>query len=81
MNKPELENPKQFLLRILNKKVKITLRSNLEYIGILESVDEYFNVLLSQSIEYVKNEEQGYIGELLIRCNNVIFIKEINIIL
>lgn len=78
MNKPEKENPKQFLLRLISKKVKTTVRNNLEYEGILQSVDEYFNVLLSESIEFVKGVEQGYIGDVLIRCNNIIFIKEVN---
>lgn len=78
MNKPEKENPKQFLLRLISKKVKTTVRNNLEYEGILQSVDKYFNVLLSESIEFVKGVEQGYIGDVLIRCNNIIFIKEVN---
>ncbi|KCZ77652.1 hypothetical protein H311_01333 [Anncaliia algerae PRA109] len=78
MDRPMLENPKQFLLRLVKKRVRISITNNLEYLGVLESVDEYFNVLLSESIELVKNEEQGYVGDILFRCNNVMSITEVN---
>ena len=33
------------------------------------------NIQLVDAVEYVGKEEAGAVGEVLIRCNNVLFVK------
>jgi small nuclear ribonucleoprotein F len=47
----------------------------MEYKGILMSVDSYMNVQLNNTEEYVDGELSGNLGEVLIRCNNVMYIR------
>lgn len=73
---PEFENPKQFLLRKINSRVEVLLKWGQSYEGVLASVDDYFNVLLSKAVEKVDNEVTGELSAILIRCNNVYIIRE-----
>lgn len=50
-----------------------------EYKGTLLSIDNYMNLQLDEAYEVIreadgKREEQ--IGEIFIRCNNVLFVRE-----
>jgi small nuclear ribonucleoprotein F len=53
--------------------------------GILQSKDEYMNLLvrnrlkqLTNAEEVVNGESKGELGEILIRCNNILYIRESN---
>lgn len=46
----------------------------MEYHGKLESADAYMNIQLLECEEYIDNQFAGYLGEVLIRCNNVLYI-------
>lgn len=48
----------------------------MEYSGLLESMDSYMNFRLKDTIEFVEHRETGYLGDTLIRCNNVLYIRE-----
>lgn len=73
-------NPKPFLKTLLNKKVLVRLKWNkLEYKGTLVAIDNYMNLQLEDTLEVVKDgalTKQEKIGEIFIRCNNVLFIRE-----
>jgi len=47
----------------------------MEYQGVLESSDAYMNIQLQKTEEYINGELAGRLGEVLIRCNNVLYIK------
>ena len=47
----------------------------MEYQGVLTSSDAYMNLLLEQTEEYLDGQLAGKLGEVLIRCNNVMYIK------
>ena len=47
----------------------------MEYQGKLESSDAYMNLQLLKCEEYIDGELAGYLGEVLIRCNNILWIK------
>lgn len=47
----------------------------MEYKGRLESSDAYMNLQLLKTEEYIDGEMAGYLGEVLVRCNNVLYIK------
>lgn len=39
------------------------------------SIDSYMNIQLSNAEEYIKNNFSGALGQVLIRCNNVLWIR------
>lgn len=73
-------NPKPFLKTLLSKRVVVRLKWNkMEYKGTLVAIDNYMNLQLDDTSEVVveggeKKEEQ--LGEVFIRCNNVLFVRE-----
>lgn len=71
-------NPKPFLNGLTGKLVVVKLKWGMEYRGDLASVDSYMNVQLSNAKEYINNKLAGQLGEILIRCNNILYIREIS---
>jgi len=49
----------------------------MEYKGYLTSVDSYMNLQLANTEEYIDGASTGVLGEVLIRCNNVLYIREL----
>ncbi|XP_018649944.1 putative small nuclear ribonucleoprotein f (snrnp-f) [Schistosoma mansoni] len=71
-----MNNPKPFLSGITGKQVIVKLKWGMEYKGYLVSVDRYMNLQLHSTDEYIDNCHTGSLGEVLIRCNNVLYIRE-----
>lgn len=46
----------------------------MEYQGKLESADAYMNLQLSGTEEYLDGEFSGKLGDVLIRCNNILYV-------
>ncbi|KAK9471989.1 small nuclear ribonucleoprotein F [Dipodascopsis tothii] len=70
-------NPKPFLQDLTGKSVIVRLKwGNTEYKGQLVSVDSYMNLQLNKAVEFVDGEDKGSLGEIMIRCNNVLWISE-----
>ncbi|RZC34158.1 LSM domain containing protein [Asbolus verrucosus] len=68
-------NPKPFLNSLTGKAVMVKLKWGHEYKGYLVSVDGYMNLQLANTEEYIEGNMTGNLGEVLIRCNNVLFIR------
>ncbi|XP_066598653.1 small nuclear ribonucleoprotein F [Prorops nasuta] len=68
-------NPKPFLNGLTGKPVVVKLKWGHEYKGYLVSVDGYMNLQLANTEEYVDGNCTCNLGELLIRCNNVMYIR------
>ncbi|XP_008313681.1 small nuclear ribonucleoprotein F [Cynoglossus semilaevis] len=68
-------NPKPFLNGLTGKPVMVKLKWGMEYKGYLVSVDGYMNMQLANTEEYVDGSLAGHLGEVLIRCNNVLYIR------
>lgn len=68
-------NPKPFLAGLTGKPVVVRLKWGMEYKGVLVSVDSYMNLQLANTEEYINGECAGNLGEVLIRCNNVLFTR------
>ncbi|XP_057849219.1 probable small nuclear ribonucleoprotein F [Cryptomeria japonica] len=47
----------------------------MEYKGYLVSVDSYMNLQLASTEEYDNGQFKGNLGEVLIRCNNVLYLR------
>ena len=60
----------------VNKDVFVRLKwGETEYKGRLVSIDSYMNVQLSNAEEYINHNFTGSLGQVLIRCNNVLWIR------
>lgn len=68
-------NPKPFLNSLTGKSVMVRLKWGMEYKGLLVSVDGYMNLQLAQTEEYVDGNLTGQLGDVLIRCNNVLYVR------
>ncbi|KAK3315224.1 hypothetical protein B0H66DRAFT_337234 [Apodospora peruviana] len=70
-------NPRPFLQELVNQDVLVKLKwGETEYKGRLVSIDSYMNVQLSNTEEFVDHKSAGMLGQVLIRCNNVLWIKK-----
>ncbi len=47
----------------------------MEYKGYLVSVDSYMNLQLANTEEFIDGQSVGMLGEVLIRCNNVLYMR------
>jgi len=68
-------NPKPFLSELTGKAVIVKLKWGMEYKGFLVSLDSYMNLQLASTEEYVDGQLTGNLGEVLIRCNNVLYLR------
>jgi small nuclear ribonucleoprotein F len=69
-------NPRPMLQSLINEDVIIRLKwGQTEYKGRLISVDSYMNVQLSNTEEFIDGKSTGSLGQVLIRCNNVLWIS------
>ncbi|KAL0240989.1 hypothetical protein GEMRC1_006225 [Eukaryota sp. GEM-RC1] len=71
----QARNPTPFLQALIGKLILVKLKWGLEYKGYLLSTDRYMNLQLANTEELVDGHFQGNIGEVLIRCNNVLYIR------
>ncbi len=73
-NLPKL--PLTALRDALNKKVRIKLKDNTLYEGILIALDEFMNVALNDTIELdEENQPKVRWGVTLIRGNNILWVE------
>jgi small nuclear ribonucleoprotein F len=68
-------NPKPFLSDLTGKSVMVKLKWGQSYKGILISVDSYMNMQLEETEEFIDGNLMGKMGEVLIRCNNILYVK------
>ncbi|GAB0089065.1 Small nuclear ribonucleoprotein F [Sergentomyia squamirostris] len=71
-------NPKPFLNSLTGKAVMVKLKWGHEYKGYLVSVDSYMNLQMANTEEVIDGQSTGNLGEVLIRCNNVLYIRGID---
>jgi small nuclear ribonucleoprotein (snRNP)-like protein len=57
----------------LNKTVRVYLKNDMAYEGLLVECDEYMNMLLENAVEYNGGERTRY-GKVLIRGNNIQYV-------
>ncbi|KJZ71078.1 Putative small nuclear ribonucleoprotein F [Hirsutella minnesotensis 3608] len=69
-------NPRPMLQDLVDKKVSVRLKwNNTEYQGVLKAIDSYMNLQLAGTKEFIDDKESGDLGQVLIRCNNVLWIR------
>ena len=65
-----------FLESLIGKQICIRLKWGNEFIGTAISMDSYMNIHLDKCTEQLEGQESSYLGEVLIRCNNILYIRE-----
>ncbi len=55
--------------------MRVKLKWGQEYQGELAPSDAYMNLQLVKTEEYINVQFAGMLGEVLIRCNNVLYIR------
>ncbi|HVB12075.1 MAG: LSM domain-containing protein [Nitrososphaerales archaeon] len=71
----QVKRPLNTLQKAINKEVSVRLKMELEYRGKMSSVDPYMNVILLDATEYNGGNPSANYGKIVIRGNNVLFIK------
>jgi small nuclear ribonucleoprotein len=69
------KRPLNVLQRSLNRKVAVRLKSEIEYRGKMSNVDSYMNLILVDAEEFDGSDVLANYGKVVIRGNNVLFIK------
>ena len=70
-----MKKPLAALQRAINKRVVVRLKSDIEYKGKMCNIDPYMNVILVDAEEYNKNTLLANYGKVVIRGNNVLFVR------
>lgn len=69
-------NPRPMLQELVDKTVSVRLKwGETEYKGKLVSLDAYMNLQLANTQEYIADKFTADLGQVLIRCNNVLWIR------
>ena len=74
MSEP-IKKPLTVLQKAVNKQVSIRLKNDHEYKGKMMNIDQYMNVILTNAEEHSDDSISANYGKLVIRGNNVLFIK------
>jgi len=69
------KRPLNVLQKAINKEVSVRLKMDLEYRGKMSNVDPYMNVILVDATEYSGGNPSANYGKVVIRGNNVLFVK------
>jgi len=72
------KRPLSVLQKSLNKSVIVRLKNEVEYKGKIDNVDSYMNLIMTDAEELRDGKTVGKYGRIILRGNNVIFIKLIN---
>lgn len=59
----------------LSKPAYVKLKNDLAYKGILSRADSQMNLILEEAVEYVDEESSASLGTVLIRGNNILYIR------
>lgn len=60
----------------VNEEVVVRLKwGQTEYKGVLVSIDSYMNIQLTNTEEFIDQKLTAALGQVLIRCNNVLWIQ------
>lgn len=69
------KRPLTTLQRSLNRRVAVRLKNEIEYRGKMNNVDSYMNLILLDAEEFNGADAVANYGKVVIRGNNVLFIR------
>lgn len=75
LSQQQPKRPLTTLQRAINRKVAVRLKNEFEYKGKMSNVDSYMNLILVDAEEFNGQTHLANYGKVVIRGNNVLFIK------
>ncbi len=75
MSQTSSKRPLTVLQKNTKKDVIVRLKSEVEYKGKMENVDSYMNLIMTDAEEVNQGKTVGKFGRVIVRGNNVLFIK------
>jgi len=69
------KRPLTMLQKSTKRKVVVRLKNEVEYKGKMENVDSYMNLIMTDAEEVHDNKVIANYGRVIVRGNNVLFIK------
>jgi len=69
------KRPLTILQKSTKKKVTVRLKNEVEYKGKMENVDSYMNLIMTDAEEVVNGKTVANYGRVIVRGNNVLYIK------
>ena len=75
MSQSIAKRPLTTLQKSTKKNVIVRLKNEVEYKGKMENVDSYMNLIMTDAEELHDNKVIANYGRVIVRGNNVLFIK------
>ncbi|MCZ6583762.1 MAG: U6 snRNA-associated Sm-like protein LSm6 [Thaumarchaeota archaeon] len=75
MSQTSAKRPLTTLQKSTKKMVTVRLKNEVEYKGKMENVDSYMNLIMTDAEEYKDDKVIANYGRVIVRGNNVLFIK------
>ena len=75
MSQSTAKRPLTMLQKSTKKKVLVRLKNEVEYKGKMDNVDSYMNLIMTDAEEYQNGKVLANYGRVIVRGNNVLFIK------
>ena len=75
MSQSTAKRPLTTLQKSTKKKVTVRLKNDVEYKGKMDNVDSYMNLIMTDAEELHENKVIANYGRVIVRGNNVLFIK------
>ena len=75
MSHTNVQRPLTTLQRNTKKMVTVRLKNEVEYRGKMDNVDNYMNLIMTNAEEMQGDKVVGKYGRVIVRGNNVLFIK------
>ena len=69
------KRPLTVLQKSTKKKVTVRLKNEVEYKGKMDNVDSYMNLIMTDAEEVQNGKTVANYGRVIVRGNNVLFIK------
>jgi len=69
------KRPLTELQKNTKKSVIVRLKNDVEYKGKIDNVDSYMNLIMTDAEEVNQGKTVGKFGRVIVRGNNVLFIK------
>lgn len=75
MSQTTAKRPLTILQKSTKKNIVVRLKNEVEYKGKMENVDSYMNLIMTDAEELSNGKLVGKFGRVIVRGNNVLFIK------
>ncbi|MFP4655395.1 MAG: LSM domain-containing protein [Methanohalobium sp.] len=70
--------PNKKVHKLIGSKVQVEMKGNLHLLeGTLESVDDYLNLHLADSVEIANGERLRSLGSVVLRGNNIVLLAPV----